>query len=137
MYRWSSYLGVSGASALPSLVVAGPDNLNMLDIIGEVASALVSSLADWTARGTIVFLSAISLGLGSLTTWLILTSEYPLNQRAWGASLIASCICVGLPALFLSLLHLIRDDNDQALATICVAVNAYGVLVPVLWLLMR
>ena len=130
-------LGISGARALPSLVVTGPNNLNMLDIIAEVVSALVSSFADWTARSTIVFLSAISLGLGSLTTWLILTSEYPLNQPAWGTWLVASCICVGLPSLLLSLLHLIRDETDQVLATICVAVNAYGVLVPALWLLLR
>ena len=107
----------------------------MFDIITEIASALASSFADWTARGTIVFLSAVTLGLGSVTTWLILTSSDPLNQPAWGAWLIAGCIFLGIAALFLSLLHLIRHETDQALATICVAVNAGTVLVPVLWLL--
>src|SRR5688500_6380414 len=46
----------------------------MLDIITEIASELMSSFVDWTARGTVVFRSAVTLGLGSLGTWLIRTS---------------------------------------------------------------
>jgi hypothetical protein len=105
----------------------------MLDMILEVIGQVAANFVDWTARFFVVAVSGLSLGLGVLTAWLMLTSAGP-STRPWESAVFASSMLVGLPGLFLSLLHLIRDETDQGLATICVAVNVGAILLPAVWL---
>jgi hypothetical protein len=109
----------------------------MLDIVTEIVGWLIGGLIDWTARGLVLSISAASAVCGVVACWLILTVVDPLTTPGWGFSVFVGCYFFGVSGLLLSLLYLIRDARNEAVAYLCVMSNAVVVLMPTIWLWMR
>ncbi len=107
--------------------------MSLIEIVLDVAALTIESVVSWTTRGFVVVLSAGALILCGVAAWLILTGSNP----PWRMGALAGSIAVGIVGLLVSLMHLLRDESDEPLATACVAINVGAILVPTLWLIVR
>jgi hypothetical protein len=106
----------------------------LTDLILEL---LGSGIGPSTDRGLVTTFTAGSVGLLSLSVWLLMISPDPLSQPPWGIGVYVGSILVGAGGCLVSVLHLRRNPSDRALGVVCLAANATAVAIPTIWILTR
>ncbi len=99
----------------------------LLDALDLVGSGL--GIGPFSDRGRLQLLTFLGIAAASLSVWLMMISENPLNAPAWGFTAIVGVTIVGTAGVAISGLHLLRHRSVVALAVLCLAVNAVALLI--------